>query len=150
MTEELALKAANLYSEGLSFGKISEELEVSKSRVGDLLRDALRANTAKTLDEGSTVQLKGEQENDPENADPGFSDYEDFRDLNGALEKTLLIQAAPILRKVALNSKVFMQHEFFQKNLGYTGDIGDLLVEALDYYWKEMGFSIKITHDSVM
>ncbi len=144
MTEELGLKVAGLYAEGSSFGVISKELEVSKSSVGGLLRegiDALRNNN---------VQKAAEQMNDTENDGLIIPDYEDNPDLSGVWEKTLLIKATPILRKVVLNSKVFLQHEYFQKHLGYEKDVGDLLVEALDYYWKEMGFTIKITHDSVM
>ncbi|GAH03755.1 unnamed protein product, partial [marine sediment metagenome] len=77
-------------------------------------------------------------------------EFSDDRDLDEIMTRTLLIHATPILKKIALNSKVFLQHEYFQKELGYTGDVGDLLVEALDFYWEKMGFSIKITHDLVM
>ena len=77
-------------------------------------------------------------------------DFNDDKELEGLMNKTILIHAAPILRKVALNSKVFLQHEYFQEKLGYEGDVGDLLVEALNYYWKEMGFTIKISQESVM
>jgi len=152
----MALRAANLYAAGDSFGKIGEELSISKSRVGDLIRKGIfdLANhdiePDEAPDDDPSVQMEGEQENDPENADPGFSAYEDSQALNGMLEKTILIQATPLFKKVLLNSKVFLQHEYFQKYLEYEGDVGDLLVEALDFYWKEMGFTIKITHDSVM
>ena len=152
MTENLALKAANLYSEGNSFGKISKEMGVSKSRVGDLIREGIfaMANHDGNPDEIPVVHVEGEQENEPMSEEPFVTIYEDDSDLNEIWEKTLLIQATPILRKVVLNSKVFLQHEYFQKHLGYVGDIGDLLVEALNFYWKEMGFTIKITHDSVV
>ncbi len=144
MAEDLGLRAANLYATGSSFGAISEELEVSKSSVGQLLRDGIDALR------NNSVQEVIEQPNSLENDGLILPDPESNLELGEAWEKTLLIQATPILRKVVLNSKVFIQHEYFQKHLGYTGDIGDLLVEALNYYWKEMGFTIKITHNSVV
>ncbi len=79
-----------------------------------------------------------------------ISSFDFGDDIDGLMTRTLLIHATPILRKVALNSKVFLQHEYFRNQLGYEGDVGDLLVEALNYYWEEMGFKIKITHDLVM
>ena len=153
LSENLSLRAADLYSEGLTFEKVSEELEVSKGSVGNLIRKGIREgkNQDTGSDEADVVQPDGELENNVENKDE-FSplDFSDNSDLDELLNRTILIHATPILRKVALNSKVFLQHEYFQKQLGYEGDVGDLLVEALDYYWKEMGFTIKITHDLVM
>lgn len=149
MAENLALRAANLYGEGLSFDKIGKELEISRSRVGNLIRDVL--NSMEKQDEGSDKDTLDSSDDELENKDE-FStiDFNDNRDLDELMNKTILIHAAPILRKVALNSKVFLQHEYFQEKLGYEGDIGDLLVEALDFYWKEMGFTIKISQDTVM
>ncbi len=144
MAEELGLRVAGLYADGSSFGRISEELEISKSSVGGHLRSGIEALR------NNSVHEVNEQENSPENDGLVIPAYKDTPELSDAWERTMLIQATPILRKVVLNSKVFLQHEFFRKHLGYEGDIGDLLVEALDYYWKEMGFTIKITHDSVM
>ncbi len=144
MAENLGLKAAGLYAEGNSFGTISEKLEVSKSSVGGLLRDGIDALR------NNNVQKVAEQVNGPENKGHILPDLGDALDFDGLLTKTLLIHATPILKKVALNSKVFLQHEYFVKTLGYEGDVGDLLVEALNYYWKQMGFSIRISHDSVM
>ena len=148
MPENLAIKTANMYAEGSSFGEISKNLEVSKSRVGDLLRDgieSLRNNQGEVL-----VQEDGEQENTPKEEDFLPGSMEDSSELDAAWGKTILIQATPILRKIVLNSKVYLQHEYFVKHLGYEGDIGDLLVEALEFYWKEMGFTIHITQDSVL
>lgn len=133
----------------MSFSKVGEELGVSKSRVGDLIREGI--SSMADNDAGIGVQVEEERENGVEN------EYEfspagvgDDRYLNGILNRSFLIQATPILRKVALNAKVFMQHEYVQKVLGYEGDVGDLLVEALDFYWKSLGFTIKISHDSVI
>ncbi len=144
MAENLGLRVAGLYAEGSSFGRISEELEISKSSVGGHLRSGIEALR------NNSVHEVTEQENSPENDGLVIPDSKDILDVGEAWERTLLIQATPILRKVVLNSKVFIQHEYFQKHLGYTGDIGDLLVEALNYYWKQMGFEIKIVHNSVM
>ena len=144
MAEDLGLKVAGLYADGSSFGGISEELEISKSSVGGLLRDGIEALR------NNSVHEVNEQADSPENDGhiiPGLGGDLAF---DGLLTKTLLIHATPILKKVALNSKVFIQHEYFQKKLGYEGDVGDLLVEALDYYWKQMGFKITISQDSVM
>ena len=154
MTEMIAatleVQAADMYASGSSFSTIGKELDVSKSRVGDLIRGGIDYLKNNHLDGEHTVLNIGERVIDTENDGLIIPDYEDNPDLSGVWEKTLLIKATPILRKVVLNSKVFLQHEYFQKHLGYEKDVGDLLVEALDYYWKEMGFTIKITHDSVM
>jgi len=152
LNDSLGLQAANLYAQGSTFAKIGEEMAVSKGSVGDLIRQGILEgrNQNERSDEDSVVQVETERVNKPENEAPRISAYDDNPGLNDAWEKTLLIQATPILRKVVLNSKVFLQHEYLQKHLGYSGDIGDLLVEALNFYWQEMGFSIKITHDSVM
>lgn len=149
MTENLALRAANLYAEGSTFVDIGKELEISRSRVGNLIREAI--TSMEKQDGDSDKDPLNPSDDDLENKDE-FStiDFNDNRDLDELMNKTILIHAAPILRKVALNSKVFLQHEYFQEKLGYEGDIGDLLVEALNYYWKEMGFTIKISQDTVM
>lgn len=152
LNESLALKAADLYSQGSTFAKISEEMNVSKGSVGDLIRQGILESKKQggNSEEDPVVQVEVERVNSLGNEESSLSAYEDNPGLNDAWEKTLLIQATPILRKVVLNSKVFIQHEYFQKHLNYTGDIGDLLIEALNFYWKEMGFTIKITHDSVI
>jgi len=150
MAENLAMKAASLYVEGSTYADIGKKLEISRSRVGNLIREALKS--MEKQNGGSDKDNLNPSDDDLENKDESSSVefMGDDSDLDGLMEKTLLIQAAPIFRKVALNSKVYLQHEYFQNHLGYTGDIGDLLIEALDFYWKEMGFTIKITHDSVM
>ncbi len=151
MTENLALKAASLYAEGSTHADIGKKLEISRSRVGNLIREAIKSMEKHDgdSDEVTDDQSEGETEKKEEAKDEFFP-FADDKDLDELMTKTILINATPILRKIALNSKVFLQHEYFQKQLGYEGDVGDLLVEALDYYWKEMGFTIKITHDMVM
>lgn len=149
LNESLALQATRLYSSGATYGGVSEELEISKGRVGDLIREGIKIieNNNVDPDGAPVVQVEAEQENKDELLPTEFSDY---KDLDGLMTQTLLIHATPILKKVALNSKVFLQHEYFQKQLGYEGDVGDLLVEALNFYWTEMGFKITISQDSVM
>ncbi|GAH57735.1 unnamed protein product [marine sediment metagenome] len=153
MAEELALKAASLFADGATHRDISKDLEVSKSSVGKLIRDgySILKNRSKNPDENPGVQMDGKTEDKDKDRDElSPSKFSDNKELDDLMTRTLLIHATPILRKIALNSKVFLQHEYFQKQLGYTGDVGDLLVEALDFYWEEMGFQIKITHDLVM
>jgi len=148
MAEELGLKVAGLYAGGSSFGAIGKELEISKSRVGGLLREGIEGLQNNHVE--APVQIIPEVLNASENEQPLLPIITDSQDFEKAWMETILIQATPIMKKVALNSKVFLQHEYFVKFLGYEGDIGDLLIEALNFYWKEMGFSIKITHNSVM
>jgi len=149
-----ALIAAELYSGDSTFKDIGDELGVSKSFAQVLVKRGLALSLkamGKSNPGGDSIAQMGDGPlNEPRNEEPVVIAYENSLDLTDAWEKTLLIQATPILRKVVLNSKVFLQHEYFQKHLGYDGDIGDLLVEALNFYWKEMGFTIKITHDSVV
>jgi len=149
LNESLALQATRLYSKGLTHGKVSEELEISKGRVGNLIREGIKIieNNNVDTDGAPVVQVDSEQENKDELLPSEFGDY---KDLDGLMTQTLLIHATPILKKVALNSKVFLQHEYFRKQLGYEGDVGDLLVEALNFYWQEMGFKITISQDLMM
>lgn len=151
MAENLAVKAAILYADGATQRKISDDLEVSKSSVAKLIREGIKS-MEKDYGEDSEEDTDEESEGKKEEDKDEFStyDFNDDKELEGLMNKTILIHAAPILRKVALNSKVFLQHEYFQEKLGYEGDVGDLLVEALNYYWKEMGFTIKISQDTVM
>ena len=138
MSGNQAFLAADLYSKGSSFKEVGTELGISKSKVGDLIREGI---STMVQDNGGSDGSLSVPEEDPER---------DVPLLDEIWEKTMLIQATPILRKVVLNSKVFLQHEYFVKHLGYEKDVGDLLVEALDFYWREMGFSIRVTHDSVV
>jgi len=151
MAEDLAVKAAILYAEGSTYRDISEDLEISKSSVGKLIREGIKSMEKydSDSDEGTDDQSEDETEKNEENKDE-FLPFGDDRDLDELMTRTLLINATPILRKIALNSKVYLQHEYFQKQFGYEGDVGDLLVEALDFYWKEMGFTITISQGSVM
>ncbi len=153
MVENLALKAASLYAEGSTYEAVGKELGISRSRVGNLIREAIKSTEKHDggSDKVTEGQPEGEEEKDVEDEDGFFpAKFSGDKDLDGLMTKTLLIHATPILRKVALNSKVFLQHEYFQKQLGYEGDVGDLLVEALNFYWQEMGFKITISQDSVI
>ena len=123
LTDPLALRAANLYSEGSSFSQISEQLEISKSRVGSLIRQGIASmsNNDGNPVEAPVVQIEKEQENTPVEFD-----YE-IPTLNDELSKTFIAQASPILRKVALNPKVFLFHDYAKASLGYKGDIGECI-----------------------
>jgi len=150
MAEDLAVKAAGLYADGSSHRDISEDLEVSKSSVARLIRKGIKSMKKHDMDSDEVTDAQSEDETEKNEEDKDEFYFGDDRDLDDLMTRTLLIHATPILRKVALNSKVFLQHEYFQKQFGYEGDVGDLLVEALNFYWKEMGFTITITQGSVM
>ena len=107
MSENQALLAADLYSKGSSFKEVGTELGISKSKVGDLIREGI---TTMVNNNGGSDGSPGVPEEQPE---------KDVPILDEIWEKTMLIQATPILRKVVLNSKVFLQHEYFVKHLGY-------------------------------
>lgn len=150
MAEDLEVKAASLYADGSSHRDISEDLEVSKSSVARLIRKGIKSMIKHDRDSDEVTDAQSEDETEKNEEDKDEFYFGDDRDLDDLMTRTLLIHATPILRKVALNSKVFLQHEYFQKQFGYEGDVGDLLVEALNFYWKEMGFTITITQGSVM
>lgn len=145
MSEELALQATDMYAQGSSFGKISEEMEISKSRVGDLLREGIEA--LKNNHGNPVVQVKAELMNEPENRElipPAFVPEYDY---DGILEKTFIVKATPILRKVALNPRIFFYYEFAKKKFGWEGDVGDFLIECVEHFWKSKGYSIRIMYD---
>ncbi len=153
MAEDLGLKVAGLYADGSSFGGISEELEISKSSVGGLLRDgidALRNNSVHA--ESEQANVADEQANAPGDDEfeiPVFDVKQEY-DYDGILEKTFLVKAQPILRKVALNPRIFFDYDFAKKKFGWEGDIGDFLIECVEDFWKRKGYSIRIMYDEEM
>lgn len=80
LNESSALRAANLYSEGLTFEKISKELDVSKGSVGGLIRDGI----ASMKDVESAVPKISEETSHhvPEVPDQTLQDYATVDDLN--------------------------------------------------------------------
>ena len=134
LTEELALKAANLYSEGLSFGKISEELEVSKSRVGDLIRGGIfsmanNTNHDETLEELPVVLVKDEQENAEEPMD-----YR-RRSLQDVTPKSYTLETSGTPKRVTLTPKALMIFDIFC-SCGFEGDLSDFIEDSIDYMYQ--------------
>jgi len=62
-------------------------------------------------------------------------------------EGELWAAARPIIRKIALNPKVFLWYDYAVSRLGYKGDLVDMLIEALEDFWASRGYKIKIVRE---
>ena len=62
-------------------------------------------------------------------------------------ERELMVQATPIIRKVILNPKVFLWYDYAKSELGYQGDLGDFINDAIEDFWRSRGYKIKIVQE---
>ena len=129
MTENLGLKAADLYASGSSFGAISKELAVSKSSVGGLLRDgieSLRNNSVHTESEQAlAVQEEGERKNTPENT------YLPAQRHNPR-PNTYQLEATVSQKTVALTPKALQIYDLF-RYWGFSGDLSDFAEDGINH-----------------
>lgn len=66
-------------------------------------------------------------------------------DLRNDLERVILLEASPILKKVALNPKVYLWFDYAKTELGFKGDVGDFLIDTVEDFFKSRGFQIVIS-----
>jgi len=57
------------------------------------------------------------------------------------------LRASPIIRKVALNPKVYLWYDYAVTKLGYKRDIGDFCAAAIQDFWKSRGYKVKIVRE---
>lgn len=66
-------------------------------------------------------------------------------DLRNDLERVIFLEASPILKKVALNPKVYLWFDYAKTELGFKGDVGDFLIDCVEDFFKSRGFQIVIS-----
>jgi len=67
--------------------------------------------------------------------------------ISGELERELMVRATPILRKVILNPKVLLWYDYARAELGYSGDLGDFINDAVEDFWRSRGYKIKVIQE---
>ncbi|RLG82643.1 MAG: hypothetical protein DRO39_09310, partial [Thermoprotei archaeon] len=60
-----------------------------------------------------------------------------------AAEREVVAYATPVLRKVILNPKILLFYDYM-KSKGYTGDLGDFIVECIELLFRKMGYQVVI------
>ena len=60
-----------------------------------------------------------------------------------ATEREVVAYATPVLRKVILNPKILLFYDYM-KSKGYSGDLGDFIVECIELLFRKMGYQVVI------
>jgi hypothetical protein len=68
--------------------------------------------------------------------------------MTGLMDRELMLQASPIVKKVILNPKTYLFFDYALSELKFRGDIGDFIVDAVEDFWKSRGYRIVIEKKS--
>ncbi len=60
-----------------------------------------------------------------------------------AAEREVVAYATPVLRKVILNPKILLFYDYMRSK-GYSGDLGDFIVECIELLFRKMGYQVVI------
>lgn len=61
------------------------------------------------------------------------------------MQRILFLEASPILKKVALNPKVYLWFDYAKTELGFKGDVGDFLIDTVEDFFRSRGYKIVIS-----
>jgi hypothetical protein len=75
---------------------------------------------------------------------PGPHPPSSGEDVHRIIERELLVEATPIIRKVVLNPKVLLWYDYARSELGFDGDLGDFIYDAVEDFWERRGYKIEI------
>ena len=126
MNESLGLRAADLYSEGLTFQKISKELEISQGRVGPLVRDGI---TIMKNNGPNPAVITPDQQNDERVNEPGDTHLTSTR-YNPRPDKYQL-EATVSQKRVDLTPKALQIYDLF-RYWGFDGDLSDFAEDGIN------------------
>jgi len=126
LNESLALQAAGLYSSGLTFQKISKELEISQGRVGPLVREGISAMMNNGLDPAVITpdQPGDERKNTLENTYIPAQRHNPRPD-------TYLLEATVSQKRVDLTPKALQIYDLF-RYWGFSGDLSDFAEDGIN------------------
>jgi len=149
--ESLALQATRLYSEGLTHDKIGKELEISKGRVGKLIREGIESilsldNHEEKPDAGSAGQPNNDQENNVEPKDnlpsnnpiahQGLEEYPPyFFPPQDPRSGSYTLETSGIGRRVLLTPKDIMIFDLW-KGAGFQGDLSDFISDSINFMYE--------------
>lgn len=132
IAEDLEMRAADMYASGSTFGVISKELDVSKSRVGDLIRGGIDYLKNNHHDGEPAVQDVSEQEDEqelmPERIRHLLSSDQNLR------PETYQLETIPIQKTVKLTPKALEIFNIF-RYCGFTGDLSDFLEDGVNFLY---------------
>ena len=141
MNESLAIRATDLYAGGLTFGKISQELEISKGRVGALIREGILEgkNQGENSEENPVVQVKTEQVNSVKNVETpplqqGYIPFPSYP-LQNPRPESFFLETAGIPKRILLTPKALMIYDLWRGG-GFTGDLSDFLEDAVGFLYE--------------
>lgn len=141
LNDSLALRAAGLYAEGLTFAKISAEMAISKGSIGDLIRQGILEgrNQNEHSDEDSVVQVETEQVNSVKNVKtpPLQQEYPSFPSypLQNPRPESFFLETAGIQKRILLTPKALMIFDLWRGG-GFTGDLSDFLEDAVGFLYE--------------
>lgn len=114
-------------------------MERTAQRVMQLLRGENRQPPAAAEVEREMLKVVSTK-----NSATADDDYSRARD---DFERIVLVEASPILKKVALNPKVYLWYDYAKSEKGYKGDIGDFVIDAVEDFWRSRGYRIIVTQE---
>ncbi len=146
MAQDVTQKIFELKGQGLSERKIADKLGIKRYDVRKVVENPEKASTnqpTNQLTSGSTGSTMSTTTRTPIPPRTAMEKTE----LPDIVEKEMLLQATPIIRKVMLNPKVYLWYDYARSKLGFEGDIGDFLLDTVEDFWKSRGYTIKISQE---
>lgn len=150
MTEDLAMRAASLYAEGLTQRDIGKELDVSKSRVTKLIQEgySILKNRNRNPDEDSPNTPDDDQRKKDdaieelpviprEDVSKNIVVNGDYRRLSpeDLTPKTYTLETSGTPKRVVLTPKALMIFDIFS-SCGFDGDLSDFIEDSIDYLYQ--------------
>jgi len=114
-------------------------MERTAQRVMQLMKDMNRQPPSVADDEREVLRVVSTK--DPATTDEGYARARDD------FERIVMVEASPILKKVALNPKVYLWYDYAKSEKGYKGDIGDFVIDAVEDFWRSRGYRIIVTQE---
>lgn len=146
MTEDLALQAIRLYSQGLTQDKIGKELEISKGRVGKLIREGIEGilppdDNDRNPDAGSDGQPDDDQKEERMRTleNPGIHqeliETNPFNFPQDRRTGSYMLETAGIGRRILLTPKAIMIFDLWRGS-GFTGDLSDFVEDSINFMYE--------------
>ena len=118
----------DLYAAGSSFGAIGKELDVSKSRVGGLIRDGIESLRENNGVVTPTVQVVAERVNEPMDTHlPSLP--------HNPMPESYTLETAGIPKRILLTPKALMIFNIWT-SCEFEGDLSDFLEDAVIHLYE--------------
>lgn len=143
LAESLALQAIKLYAGGLTYGQVSKELQISKGRVADLVREGISGiiNNDGSTKAGSVGQPNDDQEKERVRTgeNPGIHQgLVETNQFNYPLDPRMgsyRLETDGIGRRISLTPKAIMIYDLWRGS-GFTGDLSDFVEDSINFMYE--------------